>query len=170
MIHGANMENMGEAGSPEQARAGVHAHRAAGQVSEHAMTSASRLSGRRRSIALAVVAVAMVLDLIDMTIINVAVPTLQGRFGASDTEVQWMVAGYSTIFSLLLITGGRLGDIYGYKRAFVIGVVGFTLTSLLCGLAQTPGQLVLARLLQGGHGGDHAPPGHVADPDHVRPA
>lgn len=116
---------------------------------DSALASASRLTPRQRSIALAIVATAMVLDLVDMTIINVAVPTLQAQLGASDAEVQWMVAGYSTIFSLLLITGGRLGDIFGYRRAFLIGVAGFTLTSLLCGLAQDPGQLVAARLLQG---------------------
>ncbi|NWK98704.1 MFS transporter [Sphingobium lactosutens] len=121
-----------------------------GRGSASAMKSAALLSSEKRSVALAIVAVAMVLDLVDMTIINVAVPTLQAQFGASDTEVQWMVAGYSTIFSLLLITGGRLGDIYGYKRAFLIGVAGFTITSLFCGLAQTPGQLVAARLFQGG--------------------
>ena len=115
-----------------------------------AVESSAMLTSRRRSIALAIVAVAMVLDLVDMTIINVAVPTLQAQLGASDAEVQWMVAGYSTIFALLLITGGRLGDIYGYKRTFLIGVAGFTLTSLFCGLAQNPGQLVAARLLQGG--------------------
>jgi EmrB/QacA subfamily drug resistance transporter len=111
--------------------------------------AAAGLTRRQRTIALAIVATAMVLDLIDMTIINVAVPTLQGRFGASDTQVQWMVAGYSTIFALLLITGGRIGDIFGYKRAFLIGVVGFTLTSLLCGIAANPDQLIVARLLQG---------------------
>lgn len=116
---------------------------------DSALASASRLTHRQRSIALAIVATAMVLDLVDMTIINVAVPTLQAQLGASDAEVQWMVAGYSTIFSLLLITGGRLGDILGYRRAFLTGVAGFTLTSLLCGLAQDPGQLVAARLLQG---------------------
>lgn len=115
-----------------------------------AIDHALALSKRQRTVALAIVATAMVLDLIDMTIINVAVPTLQAQLGASDAEVQWMVAGYSTIFALLLITGGRLGDILGYKRAFLIGVAGFTLTSLLCGMAQTPGQLVAARLLQGG--------------------
>lgn len=115
-----------------------------------AIESSAMLSARKRSMALAIVAVAMVLDLVDMTIINVAVPTLQAQLGASDADVQWMVAGYSTIFALLLITGGRLGDIYGYKRAFLIGVAGFTLTSLFCGLAQDPGQLVAARLLQGG--------------------
>lgn len=114
-----------------------------------AIEEAGRLTQRQRSIALAIVATAMMLDLIDMTIINVAVPTLQARLGASDAEVQWMVAGYSTIFALLLITGGRIGDIIGYKRAFLAGVAGFTLTSLLCGLAQDPGQLVAARLLQG---------------------
>lgn len=118
--------------------------------SDSAMVAAAALSGRRRSMALAIVATAMVLDLIDMTIVNVAVPTLQAQLRASDAQVQWMVAGYSTIFSLLLITGGRLGDIFGYKRAFLIGVAGFTLTSLLCGLAATPDQLVVARLLQGG--------------------
>lgn len=118
--------------------------------SASALESAALLTSGRRSMALAIVAVAMVLDLVDMTIINVAVPTLQAQFRASDAEVQWMVAGYSTIFALLLITGGRLGDIYGYKRVFIIGVVAFTLTSLFCGVAQTPGQLVVSRLMQGG--------------------
>lgn len=121
-----------------------------GLVSDNAQQAAAGLTGRQRTMALAIVATAMVLDLVDMTIINVAVPTLQGRFGASDTQVQWMVAGYSTIFALLLITGGRIGDIFGYKRAFLIGVVGFTLTSLLCGIAADPDQLIVARLLQGG--------------------
>ncbi|WP_375195308.1 MFS transporter [Sphingobium sp.] len=120
------------------------------EMSDSALAAAAALSGRRRSMALAIVATAMVLDLVDMTIVNVAVPTLQAQLRASDAQVQWMVAGYSTIFSLLLITGGRLGDIYGYKRAFLAGVAGFTLTSLLCGLAATPDQLVVARLLQGG--------------------
>lgn len=117
---------------------------------QSAVASAALLSTGQRSLALAIVATAMVLDLVDMTIINVAVPTLQAQLGASDAEVQWMVAGYSTVFSLLLITGGRLGDMVGYSRAFLLGVAGFTLTSLLCGIAQTPGQLVAARLLQGG--------------------
>lgn len=121
----------------------------AGAASRSALEAATGLSKKQRSLALAIVATAMVLDLIDMTIINVAVPTLQMQLSASDAEVQWMVAGYSTIFSLLLITGGRLGDIFGYRRAFLIGVSGFTLTSLLCGIAQTSGQLVAARLLQG---------------------
>lgn len=120
-----------------------------GLAADSALAAAARLTGRQRSMALAIVATAMILDLVDMTIINVAVPTLQAQLGASDAEVQWMVAGYSTVFSLLLITGGRLGDIVGYRRAFLIGVAGFTLTSLLCGLAQGPGQLVGARLLQG---------------------
>ncbi|BBD99511.1 MFS transporter [Sphingobium amiense] len=123
--------------------------RISGAPQQSALESAALLSPKQRSLALAIVATAMVLDLVDMTIINVAVPTLQAQLGASDAEVQWMVAGYSTIFSLLLITGGRLGDIAGYRRAFLIGVAGFTLTSLFCGIAQTPGQLVAGRLLQG---------------------
>jgi EmrB/QacA subfamily drug resistance transporter len=120
-----------------------------GAAQDSALAASALLSIRQRSLALAIVATAMVLDLVDMTIINVAVPTLQAQFGASDAEVQWMVAGYSTIFALLLISGGRLGDMIGYRRAFLIGVAGFTVTSLLCGVAQTPGQLVGGRLLQG---------------------
>jgi len=103
----------------------------------------------RRTLALVVVAAVMVIDIIDLTIVNVAIPTLQRSFGAGDTVVQWLVAGYATIFAILIISGGRLGDIYGYRRMLQVGVSGFVVTSLLCGLASNPAWLVAGRLLQG---------------------
>lgn len=120
---------------------------------------AATLSSTRRMWAVAVIACVMVLELIDMTVLNVAIPTLRDDFGASPSHVQWMVAGYTTVFALLLITTGRLGDIFGYKRLLMIGMAGFTLSSLLCGLAPTPDTLVAARLLQGLTGAMMVPQG-----------
>lgn len=108
------------------------------------------MDSRRRGLAFAVLTVAFAMDVIDTTIVNIAIPAIQSGLHASTVAVQWMVAGYSTAFAVLLITGGRMGDIFGYRRLFAIGMAGFTLASLLCGLAQSPTQLVIARLLQGG--------------------
>jgi MFS family permease len=68
---------------------------------------------------------------------------------ASDTAVHWMAAGYTLAFTLLLITGGRLGDVLGYKKLFLAGVAGFLVSLLLAGLAPSPDTLLAARLLQG---------------------
>ncbi len=124
-----------------------------------ASDSATGLSPTHRMWAVAVIACVMVLELIDMTVLNVAIPTLRADFGASPSHVQWMVAGYTTVFALLLITTGRLGDIFGYKRMLMIGMAGFTLSSLLCGVAPTPDALVVARLLQGLTGAMMVPQG-----------
>jgi EmrB/QacA subfamily drug resistance transporter len=104
---------------------------------------------RRRWIALAVVMTASFMDLVDATIVNVAVPSIQRDTGAGFSAVQWITAGYALAFAVGLITGGRLGDIYGRKRVFLIGTAGFTLASLLCGVAADPQMLVATRLLQG---------------------
>ncbi len=134
--------------------------------------AAASLSPARRMWAVGVIACVMVLELIDMTILNVAIPTLRDDFGASPSHVQWMVAGYTTVFALLLITTGRLGDIFGYKRMLMIGMAGFTLSSLLCGVAPTPDALVAARLLQGLTGALMVPQGtsliQVMFPPHER--
>lgn len=106
-------------------------------------------TGGRRRLALMVILLALFMDLLDNTIVNVALPPIQRELDAAYSAVQWVVAGYALAFALGLITGGRLGDIYGRKRVFLIGVAGFTLTSALCGIAQTPGQLVAARIAQG---------------------
>jgi MFS family permease len=105
-------------------------------------------AGRRKA-ALLVVALAFVMDLMDATILTIALPTIQRTMHASDTAVHWMAAAYTLAFALLLITGGRLGDVFGYKKLFVTGVAGFLVTSLFTGLAQTPDALIAARLLQG---------------------
>ncbi|MEE3623558.1 MFS transporter [Nitrospirillum sp. BR 11752] len=114
-----------------------------------ALTAVTALSPRRRLLAVAVVAIAFVMDLVDTTIVNVAVPAIRQSLGAGPAAVQWLVAGYSMAFAVLLITGGRLGDLYGYRRIFLGGVAGFTIASALCGLATGPETLVAARLLQG---------------------
>src|SRR5690242_14831255 len=104
---------------------------------------------KQKKIALFIVAFAFVMDLLDSTIVNVAIPSIQASLGASYATIQWLIAGYALTFALLLITGGRMGDVFGYKKLFLIGVGGFTIASLLCGLAWTPEVLIAARLLQG---------------------
>jgi EmrB/QacA subfamily drug resistance transporter len=95
------------------------------------------------------VALAFVMDLLDTTILNIAIPSIQHDLGASYAMIQWLIAGYSLAFATLLITGGRMGDVFGYKRLFMVGVSGFTIASLLCGMAWNTEVLVAARLLQG---------------------
>jgi len=103
----------------------------------------------RRWFAAAVMLAASFMDLLDSTIVNVAVPSIRRDLGGGYAIVQWIVAGYALTFALLLITGGRLGDIIGRKLSFQLGVAGFTATSLLCGLAPNPAVLAGGRLLQG---------------------
>ena len=103
----------------------------------------------RRKQALIILFLASFMDLLDTTIVNVALPPLQRELHASYSAVQWVIAGYAMSFALLLITGGRLGDIVGRKRMFLIGVAGFTLASALCGAAQNPEMLITARVIQG---------------------
>ncbi|MFE3497700.1 MFS transporter [Streptomyces sp. NPDC059175] len=104
---------------------------------------------RRRWIALAVVMTAAFMDLVDVTIVNIAIPSMERDLGASFGAIQWITAGYALAFAAGLITGGRLGDIYGRKRLFLIGISGFTVASALCGFAAGPEMLVASRLLQG---------------------
>jgi MFS family permease len=103
----------------------------------------------RRWAALAVLMIAGFMDLLDTTIVNVALPAIRDELGAGYSAVQWVAAGYTLAFAVGLITGGRLGDIYGRKRMFLLGMAGFTAFSLLCGLAASPEMLVGARVLQG---------------------
>ncbi|WP_406252847.1 MFS transporter [Streptomyces atratus] len=107
-------------------------------------------SDRRRWFALAIVMTAAFMDLVDVTIVNIAIPSIREDTGASFSSIQWITAGYSLAFAAGLITGGRLGDIYGRKRLFLIGIGGFTLASALCGFAANPEMLVVSRILQGG--------------------
>lgn len=107
----------------------------------------------RRWVALAVLLVAGFMDLLDVTIVNVAVPSILRDLQAEYAQIEWVVAGYVLGFAALLITGGRLGDIFGRRRVFLIGVAGFTLASAMCGLAQDPSILIAGRFLQGATAG-----------------
>ncbi len=107
------------------------------------------LTGMARRIAVIVVLIAFFMDILDGTIVNVAIPSIQNGIGADYAAIQWIVAGYALTFALFLIPGGRLGDIYGYKTMFLIGMAGFTVASAICGFSTTGHGLVMARLVQG---------------------
>ncbi|MGW1506022.1 MFS transporter, partial [Streptomyces mirabilis] len=108
------------------------------------------VADRRRWFALAIVMTAAFMDLVDVTIVNIAIPSIQRDEGASFSQIQWITAGYALAFAAGLITGGRLGDIHGRKRLFLVGIGGFTIASALCGFAANPEMLVASRILQGG--------------------
>ncbi|MEU6089090.1 MFS transporter [Streptomyces sp. NPDC047085] len=105
---------------------------------------------RTRWLALAIVMTAAFMDLVDVTIVNIAIPSIERTAHATFSQIQWITAGYALAFAAGLITGGRLGDIHGRKRLFLIGIGGFTLASALCGFAANPEMLVASRILQGG--------------------
>ncbi|HSE10589.1 MAG TPA: MFS transporter, partial [Nocardioidaceae bacterium] len=107
----------------------------------------------RRWRALAVSLVVGFMSLLDVTIVNVAIPSIQRDLDASAQSVQWVVSGYALTFGLVLVAGGRLGDLLGRRRMFLIGLTGFTLTSAVAGAAPTEELLVAARLLQGAAAG-----------------
>jgi len=103
----------------------------------------------RRWIVLAVVLAAGFIELLDINIVNIAVPSIQRDLGSSDAQIQWVLAGYLLAFGVTQVTGGRLGDIYGRKRQLLAGTAGFTLASALCGLSLSPQMLIGMRILQG---------------------
>ncbi|MGC4944316.1 DHA2 family efflux MFS transporter permease subunit [Kribbella sp. DT2] len=102
-----------------------------------------------RWIVLATVLIAEIMDLVDATIVNIAAPSIQRELGGSNAAVQWMLAGYTLAFAIGLVSFGRLGDLVGRRKLFVIGAVGFTVASALCGLATSPGLLIGSRVAQG---------------------
>ena len=103
----------------------------------------------RRWLALASVMTALFMVLLDVSIVNVAIPAIRSNLAANNADIQFVVAGYGLAYAVLLITGGRLGDIFGRKRLFIIGMSGFVIASALCGLAQSAIMLDLSRVLQG---------------------
>src|SRR5690349_6909083 len=92
------------------------------------------------------------MDLMDGTIVNVAAPSIRADLGGSATTLQWLGAAFRLAFAVLLIMGGRLGDLFGRRRVFIVGIVGFTTASALCAAAPTPGTLIAARVVQGAFG------------------
>jgi EmrB/QacA subfamily drug resistance transporter len=98
---------------------------------------------------LAILCLGFFIILLDTTIVNIAVPSLTTSLHATLTQVLWIVNAYTLVYAGLLITGGRLGDMYGPKRLFLLGLALFTVASALCGLAQGPVQLIVTRAAQG---------------------
>jgi EmrB/QacA subfamily drug resistance transporter len=109
----------------------------------------SDLDARTRWIALYVLCLASLMIVLDVTIVGVALPSIKADLGFSDTSLAWVVNAYLLTYGGFLLLGGRLGDLYGHRRLFLIGISVFTLASLCCGLAMSQGFLVGARSVQG---------------------
>ena len=103
----------------------------------------------RRWIALAAVLTTLFMALLDVSIVSVAIPAIRANLAANNADIQFVIAGYGLAYAVTLITGGRLGDIFGRKRLLMFGMGGFVLASALCGLAQSALMLDLSRILQG---------------------
>jgi EmrB/QacA subfamily drug resistance transporter len=110
-------------------------------------------SDTRRWRALVVMLLAAFMDIVDTTVVLIAAPTIRADLEASYAAIQWVVAAYALALGLLLVTGGRLGDILGRKRLFLVGVASFTVASAACALAPGIGVLVAARAVQGAAAG-----------------
>ncbi|AXG80958.1 MFS transporter [Streptomyces paludis] len=115
-------------------------------VSPHGPDSAPKF----RSLAMLVLIFANFMDLIDATAVNVALPSIQRHLHTDASHLEWIVGGYTLAFAVVLITGGRLGDIFGRRTLFLTGVAGFTAASLAAALAGNGDILVAARIVQGG--------------------
>jgi EmrB/QacA subfamily drug resistance transporter len=136
------------------AAAGVDAD--GGMVSADASSAPSNGAGdsnRRRWHALAVGLVAAFMNVVDISIVNVAIPSIDRSLNATPSDLQWVLAGYALAFALPLVPAGRLGDEKGRRGLFVVGIALFTLSSAMAGLAQSPLWLIAARLVQGAAAG-----------------
>ncbi len=104
---------------------------------------------RRKWLAFVVLCLGTLMEVLDTTIVNVALPSVQEDLGFSPSGLAWVINAFMLTFGGFLLLGGRMGDLYGARRLFLGGIVVFTMASLACGLAQTPTILVVARAIQG---------------------
>src|SRR5947199_8827479 len=107
------------------------------------------LNARIRWLALVILCVGDLMIVVDTTVVNVALPSIRSDLHFSETSLAWVVNAYLLTFGGFLLLAGRLGDLFGHRRLFLIGITLFTLASLACGLATTQGFLVTARAIQG---------------------
>lgn len=107
---------------------------------------------RHRWVASAFLLLSIAMILVDTTVVNVALPTLERELGASEAQLQWIVATFTLTFALLQVVAGRLGDIHGHRRAVLLGVAGFVIASAVCALAPSVTALLVGRVLQGATG------------------
>ena len=126
-------------------------------TSDVAGTGATGAPSRRLGLALAVIATAQLMVVLDATIVNVALPHIQAALGFSGTGLEWVVNAYALAFGGLLLLGGRSGDLLGRRRIFIAGILVFTLASLLGGFATSQAWLLTARVVQGIGGAFAAP-------------
>jgi EmrB/QacA subfamily drug resistance transporter len=148
-LHNENADHAEEsqASTPRSGRA-IEALAADAQITASAAEIASK-SERRRWIALAVLCLGQLMMVLDSTIVNVALPSIQHDLNFSQGNLTWVLDGYLITFGGFLLLAGRLGDLVGRKRVFLSGLVLFTAASILCGIADSQGLLIGARLLQG---------------------
>src|ERR1044072_891385 len=99
---------------------------------------------------LGAVAFGLFMIMLDNTVVNVALPSIQRDLGVGLSELEWIVSGYALTFAALMLIGGKLADAYGRRRIFVLGIVIFTVASVWCGLSDTSETLIVARIVQGG--------------------
>jgi EmrB/QacA subfamily drug resistance transporter len=111
----------------------------------------------RRWLAAGVMMVAALMDMIDVTIVNVALPTIRTDLGASATQLEWVISAYMLAFASVLIVAGSFGDVFGRRRVFLLGIGAFGAASLCAGIAQTPTELIAARVVQGAAAGAMMP-------------
>jgi EmrB/QacA subfamily drug resistance transporter len=107
------------------------------------------LEGQKRWWALIVLCLGVLMIVLDTTIVNVALPSIRTDLGFTETSLVWVVNAYMLTFGGFLLLGGRLGDIYGHRKMFLLGITLFTVASLACGLANTQALLIAARAVQG---------------------
>ncbi len=108
-----------------------------------------RPDARRRLLALYALCLGVLMIVLDTTIVTVALPSIQSNLGFSRAALTWVLNAYLLTFGGFLLLGGRLGDLYGQRRLFLAGLCAFTVASLICGLAQTQSELIVARAVQG---------------------
>ncbi|HXD58292.1 MAG TPA: MFS transporter, partial [Thermoleophilaceae bacterium] len=121
-------------------------------MTTHIEPSSAHADERQRWIALVVLCLGFLMIILDATIVNVALPTIQKDLGFSQSGLAWVVNAYLIAFGGLLLLAGRLGDLIGRRRVFLIGLVTFTTASLLCGISDSRGLLIAARFIQGAGG------------------
>src|SRR6202043_3679346 len=107
------------------------------------------MPNRSRWVALVVLCTGMLMIVLDMTVVNVALPSIQRDLGFSQSGLAWVLNAYLIAFGGLLLLAGRLGDLFGRKRVFLIGLAIFTAASVLCGLSFNQPMLIAARFIQG---------------------
>src|SRR5215470_10087353 len=111
--------------------------------------ASAEANSRRRWLALAVIVTAQFMVVLDVAIVNVALPTIKTDLGFSQESLQWVITAYTILFGGVLLLGGRMADLLGRRRLFMAGLALFTVSSLLDGLAWSEGSLITFRALQG---------------------